>query len=225
MRRHAFERLFCDVHSKVLASESSSHPSHNTTTTILLTQSSIITHRNNALCVVAAVVGCCFTDAVPADDDEDDRGRSDDGPRDGWQLVRWSCTGQSSDADKRRQQNSADHHGDNDHDDCGSNPQHSKITRQSRRSHKTENDQSLTTSNTTQHNHSTKMKYIAALSLATAVSAFAPLNTEIRTSSALRNDMWDNKDGGDKGEMSQALPFVPRPKILDGTLAGDVGFE
>jgi hypothetical protein len=26
-------------------------------------------------------------------------------------------------------------------------------------------------------------------------------------------------------EMSKALPFVKRPKMLDGTLAGDVGFE
>jgi hypothetical protein len=25
--------------------------------------------------------------------------------------------------------------------------------------------------------------------------------------------------------MSKAIPFVPRPKLLDGTLAGDVGFE
>ncbi len=31
-----------------------------------------------------------------------------------------------------------------------------------------------------------------------------------------------NKDTSD---MSKALPFVPRPKLLDGTLAGDVGFE
>merc|ERR1711966_545331 len=26
-------------------------------------------------------------------------------------------------------------------------------------------------------------------------------------------------------DMSQALPFAPRPKLLDGTLAGDVGFD
>jgi hypothetical protein len=25
--------------------------------------------------------------------------------------------------------------------------------------------------------------------------------------------------------MSKALPFVPRPKLLDGTFPGDVGFE
>jgi len=29
----------------------------------------------------------------------------------------------------------------------------------------------------------------------------------------------------DSGEMSKALPFVPRPKLLDGSLPGDVGFE
>merc|ERR1712224_849873 len=33
-----------------------------------------------------------------------------------------------------------------------------------------------------------------------------------------------NKDG-EKGNMSQALPFAPRPKLLDGTMAGDVGFD
>merc|ERR1712232_1358051 len=27
------------------------------------------------------------------------------------------------------------------------------------------------------------------------------------------------------GSMSKALPFAPRPKLLDGTLAGDVGFD
>jgi len=32
---------------------------------------------------------------------------------------------------------------------------------------------------------------------------------------------------GDKRprEMSKALPFAPRPKLLDGTLPGDAGFE
>merc|ERR1712224_465257 len=33
-----------------------------------------------------------------------------------------------------------------------------------------------------------------------------------------------NKDG-EKGNMSQALPFAPKPKLLDGTMAGDVGFD
>merc|ERR1712127_1044271 len=32
-----------------------------------------------------------------------------------------------------------------------------------------------------------------------------------------------SKDGS--SEMSQALPFAPRPKLLDGTLACDVGFD
>jgi len=30
---------------------------------------------------------------------------------------------------------------------------------------------------------------------------------------------------GEGGDMSQALPFAARPKLLDGTMAGDVGFD
>jgi hypothetical protein len=44
----------------------------------------------------------------------------------------------------------------------------------------------------------------------------------------LRNDLWGEppqKDGENNKDMSKAIPFVPRPKLLDGTLAGDVGFE
>ena len=33
------------------------------------------------------------------------------------------------------------------------------------------------------------------------------------------------KDGENTGDMSIALPFAPRPKLLDGTLPGDVGFD
>lgn len=51
-----------------------------------------------------------------------------------------------------------------------------------------------------------------------------------RTSQAmvLKNDLWGqppNKEGESNSEKSKALPFAPRPKLLDGTLAGDVGFE
>ena len=52
-----------------------------------------------------------------------------------------------------------------------------------------------------------------------AASAFAPSNTATRQGTALASS------GKDEGEMSKALPFAPRPKLLDGTLAGDVGFE
>ena len=76
------------------------------------------------------------------------------------------------------------------------------------------------------------MKLIIATSLllvASDVSAFASFTqkTTLQRTTALQNDLWGQppeKDGQVK-EMSKALPFVPRPKLLDGTLAGDVGFE
>lgn len=69
------------------------------------------------------------------------------------------------------------------------------------------------------------MKFIAAISLIGAVTAFAPSQQAVRSQTAL--NLWGEptKKDGEKGEMSQALPFAPRPKLLDGTLAGDVGFE
>jgi hypothetical protein len=62
----------------------------------------------------------------------------------------------------------------------------------------------------------------------TSVTAFTPaLNnvvTRPQTSSlAMSEPERDNMQ--DSNEMSKALPFVKRPKMLDGTLAGDVGFE
>mmetsp|Transcript_13079 Transcript_13079/g.31811 ORF Transcript_13079/g.31811 Transcript_13079/m.31811 type:complete len:226 (-) Transcript_13079:53-730(-) len=59
---------------------------------------------------------------------------------------------------------------------------------------------------------------VAALTLLAAGSAtaFAPTQSSGHSSTALSAE---NKD------MSQALPFAPRPKLLDGTLAGDVGFD
>jgi hypothetical protein len=56
------------------------------------------------------------------------------------------------------------------------------------------------------------------------VLGFAP-NKVSRTSTALKNDLFKEPSGDKKNEMSKALPFVKRPKLLDGTLAGDVGFE
>ena len=52
-----------------------------------------------------------------------------------------------------------------------------------------------------------------------AATAFAPANTVGRQQTSLASS------GMDDGEKSKALPFAPRPKLLDGTLAGDVGFE
>ena len=70
------------------------------------------------------------------------------------------------------------------------------------------------------------MKFITALSLIGAASAFAPLQQQgARVPTSL--NLWGEptKKDGEEGDMSKALPFAPRPKLLDGTLAGDVGFE
>jgi hypothetical protein len=68
------------------------------------------------------------------------------------------------------------------------------------------------------------MKIIAAASFLGLASAFAPSQNTLRTETKL--NLWGEptqKDG--ESDMSKALPFAPRPKMLDGTLAGDVGFE
>jgi hypothetical protein len=78
------------------------------------------------------------------------------------------------------------------------------------------------------------MKFLIASSLClTSALAFtnpvANTHTTARTSTiVLNNDLWGQppeKQQGDNAQKSQALPFAPRPKLLDGTLAGDVGFE
>ena len=65
---------------------------------------------------------------------------------------------------------------------------------------------------------------IAAALLASTASAFAP-QTQRNVKTSLANDLFDGEEQSGKKEMSPALPFVPRPKLLDGTLPGDVGFE
>eukprot|EP00429_Kryptoperidinium_foliaceum_P064389 CAMPEP_0176068252 /NCGR_PEP_ID=MMETSP0120_2-20121206/34069_1 /TAXON_ID=160619 /ORGANISM="Kryptoperidinium foliaceum, Strain CCMP 1326" /LENGTH=233 /DNA_ID=CAMNT_0017401871 /DNA_START=98 /DNA_END=799 /DNA_ORIENTATION=+ len=69
------------------------------------------------------------------------------------------------------------------------------------------------------------MKFVTAISLIGAASAFAPSQQTVRTQTSL--NLWGEppQKDGEKGEMSKAIPFVPRPKLLDGTLAGDVGFD
>ena len=61
------------------------------------------------------------------------------------------------------------------------------------------------------------MKSVICASLIASAAAFAPSNAPVRSSTAL------NAEKDDK--MSQALPFAPRPKMLDGSMPGDVGFE
>ena len=61
------------------------------------------------------------------------------------------------------------------------------------------------------------------------ISSSSTLSTSTRGSrtTQLYNDLWGeppNKDGQSK-EMSKSLPFIARPKLLDGSLPGDVGFE
>jgi hypothetical protein len=73
-----------------------------------------------------------------------------------------------------------------------------------------------------------KLTVCSLLIAASSAAAFAPASLQtVRRTTTLQNDLWGEppeKDGQVK-EMSKALPFVPRPKLLDGTLAGDVGFE
>ena len=75
------------------------------------------------------------------------------------------------------------------------------------------------------------MKFATATFLATigAAAAFAPSgqNTAATRTNTVAINLWGepNQKDGEGGEKSQALPFAPRPKLLDGTLAGDVGFE
>lgn len=74
------------------------------------------------------------------------------------------------------------------------------------------------------------MKFAASILLAAIASAaaFAPSNKNavVQRTHSVEMGLWgepNRKDG--ESDMSQALPFAPRPKLLDGTLAGDVGFE
>jgi hypothetical protein len=63
---------------------------------------------------------------------------------------------------------------------------------------------------------------LLVLGSATAFTTNSNANLAQRTQTV---QLSDSKDGKSGGEMSQALPFAPRPKLLDGTMAGDVGFD
>jgi hypothetical protein len=86
----------------------------------------------------------------------------------------------------------------------------------------------LKTISLTEFENRTMKSAIAITSLlAVGTSAFAPVSqTSGRKATHLADDLFGEKSkSGGKKEMSQALPFAARPKILDGTMAGDVGFE
>jgi hypothetical protein len=71
-----------------------------------------------------------------------------------------------------------------------------------------------------------KLSFAITSLVATSVTAFAPVNTVVRSQTSSLAMSEPNRDNmEDSKEMSKALPFVKRPKMLDGTLAGDVGFE
>merc|ERR1719223_913353 len=55
-------------------------------------------------------------------------------------------------------------------------------------------------------------------SLIGSAAAFAPSDVQTRSSTQLSAEK-------DEGNMSKALPFVAAPKILDGSMPGDVGFD
>ena len=72
------------------------------------------------------------------------------------------------------------------------------------------------------------MKITVFVLTTTSAAAFGPTPASKTASvpTALRDDLWGKDGDKPKGEeMSKALPFVARPKILDGTLPGDAGFE
>lgn len=71
-----------------------------------------------------------------------------------------------------------------------------------------------------------KSATLVALTMASSAAAFAP-STSQRSSSALNAGMPDRlwNDMVDKTERSKACPWLPRAKALDGTMAGDEGFD
>ena len=76
------------------------------------------------------------------------------------------------------------------------------------------------------------MKIVSLLLVAGSVSAFTSPASTAKTVSLKMADSADEPPTTDVVEpvialptMSQALPFLTRPAALDGTLAGDVGFD
>ena len=61
------------------------------------------------------------------------------------------------------------------------------------------------------------MKSTICATLIGSAAAFAPSGLNAKVSTQLMAEK--------EKEMSKALPFAPVPKMLDGSMAGDVGFE
>jgi Chlorophyll A-B binding protein len=63
--------------------------------------------------------------------------------------------------------------------------------------------------------------------MASGVVAFAPASSttssSVELNAGMPDRMWDSMV--DKTERSKALPFLPRPVNLDGSMVGDVGFD
>ena len=64
------------------------------------------------------------------------------------------------------------------------------------------------------------MKLAVLSTAAASAAAFAPAAQQSARSSTSTSALHMAEP-----EKSQALPFAPRPKLLDGTLPGDVGFD
>ena len=69
------------------------------------------------------------------------------------------------------------------------------------------------------------MKLAIATLLAGSAASFAPQSSNRATTSLneMPERLWDSMV--DKNERSKALPFLPRPINLDGSMVGDVGFD
>lgn len=83
------------------------------------------------------------------------------------------------------------------------------------------------------------MKFSSCVAIACASVVVAPVTSFMSPQPTRRSatrllaedndELWGKDDAGGEPstpqQMSQALPFVARPKLLDGTLPGDVGFD
>jgi light-harvesting complex I chlorophyll a/b binding protein 1 len=69
------------------------------------------------------------------------------------------------------------------------------------------------------------MKLAIAALCASSAAAFAPQGANQASSalSAMPDRLWDTMV--DKTQRSKAIPFLPRPANLDGSMVGDVGFD